>query len=243
MSKLNQVIAAEQGVKSRTTRRVTDLYQLLQKKPLFTGLSRTYQPRDDEGEQLPPETTLVQQRAESILADVAAAWTALWDITLTKDVANTEARASVTVDGQTLLEDVPVTYLLFLEKQLTDLRTVINTLPLLDPSERWSYDPSSDCFVTQQSKTVRTKKVPKAHVLYQATDKHPAQVQAYTEDVVVGDWTKVVFSGAVPASRQRELSDRLDKVIIAVKEAREEANSIEVQQRFAGEAVFGYLLA
>jgi len=42
-----------------------------------------------------------------------------------------------------LLADVPVTYLLFLEKQLTDLRTFVDKLPVLDPSVVWLQDPSS----------------------------------------------------------------------------------------------------
>lgn len=242
MSKLNQVIAAEQGVRSRTSRRVTDLYHTLQKGALFTGLSRTYKPRDDEGERLPAERTQVQERVERNLREVAKAWTPLWDIVLTKDEGNTSARANIVVDDLLLARDVPVTYLLFLEKQLTDLRTVLNSLPLLDPSERWSYDEASDCYVTEPSETTRTKKVPRAHVLYEATDKHPAQVQSFTEDVIVGYWEKVVFSGAVPASRKRELADRLDKLIIAVKEAREEANSIEVEQQEIAADLFDYVL-
>ena len=47
----------------------------------------------------------------------------------TQDFANCQAKANVVVDGQTILKEVPVTHLLFLEKQLVDLRTFIDGLP------------------------------------------------------------------------------------------------------------------
>lgn len=242
VAKLNQVVAAEQGVKARATRRVTDLYQQLQKSQLFSGLTRVYRPRDEEGEQLPSESTRVQLRAETVLAEIGKAWTPLWDTVLTKDEANTEARADIVVDGVIIADSVPVTYLLFLEKQLTDLRTAVSKVPLLDPAEKWEWDEASDTWRTPVVETTRTKKVPRAHVLYEATDRHPAQVESYNEDIVVGYWGRTLYSGAVPAGRQRELLDRVDKLIIAVKHAREQANSIEAPARTIGEDLFRYLL-
>ncbi|WP_066371180.1 DUF7873 family protein [Herbidospora mongoliensis] len=242
MTKLNQILAVEKGVKSDVQRKVTDAYHLIQKAPLLSGISRTYQPIDDEGETLPPESTRVQVQAEQVLRDVAVTLTRLFDVTATKDDANCSARADVVVDGNTLLRDVPVTYLLFLEKQLTDLHTLIGKLPTLDPSETWSLDGNTDTWRTEPVKTTRTKKVPRNHVLAEATDKHPAQVQVFTEDVVVGYWTRVAFSGSLPQRRVNELLGRLTKLQEAVKFAREEANSTEITDRKIGEAVFGYLL-
>ncbi|MBB2911018.1 hypothetical protein FHS43_002283 [Streptosporangium becharense] len=242
MTKLNQILAVEKGVKSDVQRKVTDAYHTIQKTPLLSGISRSYQPIDDEGEQLPPESTKVQVQAEGVLKDVGVTLTRLFDVTATKDWANCEARADVTVDGTVLLADVPVTYLLFLEKQLADLRTLIAKLPTLDPSETWTLDENTDTWRTEPVKTTRTKKVPRNHVLSEATDKHPAQVQVYNEDVVVGYWTKVSFSGALPQRRVNELLTRVQKLQDAVKYAREEANGIEVTDRRIGETVFRYLL-
>ena len=242
VTKLNQILAVEKGVKSDVQRKVTDAYHTLQKASLLSGISRTYQPIDDEGEQLPPESTRVQVQAEQVLKSAAEALTRLFDVTGTKDVANCSARADVVVDGTVLLRDVPVTYLLFLEKQLTDLHTLIGKLPALDPSETWTLDETTDTWRTEPVKTTRTKKVPRNHVLAEATEHHPAQVQVFTEDVVVGYWTKVAFSGAVPQRRINELQARLTKLQDAVKFAREEANGIEVTDQRYGDAVFGYLL-
>ncbi|WP_283134705.1 hypothetical protein [Rhizohabitans arisaemae] len=242
MTKLNQILAVEKGVKSDVQRKATEAQHTVQKAPLLSGISRTYQPIDDEGERLPSESTRVQVQVESVLKDVAAGLTRLFDVTATKDWANCEARADVTVDGTVLLSGVPVTYLLFLEKQLSDLQTLISRLPTLDPSETWTLDENSDTWRTDPVKTTRTKKVPRNHVLAEATEKHPAQVQVYNEDIVVGYWTKITFSGALPQRRVNELQTRVQKLQDAVKYAREEANGIEITDRRIGETVFGYLL-
>ncbi|MFG1699073.1 hypothetical protein [Nonomuraea sp. NPDC049309] len=241
MTKLNQILAVEKGVKSDVQRKVTDAYSRIQKAPLLSGLSRTYQPIDDEGEQLPPESTRVQVQAEEVLKDVGTALTRLFDVTATKDWANCEAKADVVVDGEVLLENVPVTYLLFLEKQLGEVYAFVSKLPTLDPAETWTRDEATDTWRTEPVKTTRTKKVPRNHVLAEATDKHPAQVQVYNEDVVVGYWTKIAFSGAMPQRRVNELLARVQKLQDAVKYAREEANGTEVVDRKIGDKVFAYL--
>ncbi|SEG89435.1 hypothetical protein SAMN04489712_12392 [Thermomonospora echinospora] len=241
MAKLNQIIAVEKGVKSKSFQELTQAHQALQKLPPLSGISRTYQPKDEEGEQLPPESTRVQVKAEDTLRQVAATLTRLFDVTATKDWANCTARADVTVDGRALLREVPVSYLLFLEKQLKDLHDFVRKLPVLDAAESWTYDASTDVWRTEPVRTVKTKKVPRNHVKAEATDKHPAQVEVYYEDVPVGYWTTVKFSGALPAKRVNELLDRVEKLQDAVKYAREEANSAEVTDRHVGQAVFDYL--
>ena len=243
MTRLNQIIAVEKGVKSRSYADLTEAHHTLQKSALLAGIARTYQPRDDDGEQYPPESTRVQVRADDVLRGTAATLTRLFDVTATKDWANCQAKADVVVDGQTVLTGVPATYLLFLEKQLTDLHTFIAKLPVLDAAETWARDEAADCWATEPVQTTRTRKIPRNHVKAEATDKHPAQVEVYYEDVVVGNWRTVKFSGAMPASRIKSLLERVDKLARAVKFAREEANSLEITDQHVGERVFGYLLA
>lgn len=241
VTKLNQILAVEKGVKSDTQRKITDAYHTIQKVALLSGISRTYQPVDDEGEKLPPESTRVQVKADDLLREVGKTLTRLFDVTATKDWTNTVARADVVVDGTALLKGAPVTYLLFLEKQLTDIHTMISKLPVLDPSETWTLDPSADVWRTEPVKTTRTKKVLRNHVKAEATEKHPAQVDVYTEDIVVGYWTKVAFSGALPAAQVRELVERVTRLQDAVKFSREAANITDVTDQHVGDAIFGYL--
>jgi hypothetical protein len=241
MPKLNQIIAVEKGVKSKSFAELSDAHHAVQKSALLSGIARNYQPKDEEGEQLPPESTKVQVRAEAVLRDIGVSLTRLFDVTATKDSTNCVAKADVVVDDETLLTDVPVSYLLFLEKQLTDLHTFIKKLPVLDASENWSFNDSADCWSTEPVRTLRTKKVPRNHVKAEATEKHPAQVEVYYEDITIGYWTTVKFSGALPAKRVSALLERVEKVQHAVKFAREEANSSQAVDRKAGEKIFGYL--
>lgn len=241
VAKLNQIIAVEKGVKSKAQQDLTTAQHSLQKPALLAGISRTYQAKDEEGEQLPPESTRVQVRAEDVLRETAKTLTRLFDVTATKDWANCTARADVTVDGRVLVSQAPVSYLLFLEKQLSDINAFVRKLPVLDASEAWTLDPSTDDWKTDAVRTLRTKKVPRNHVKAEATDKHPAQVEVYYEDIPVGYWTTVKFSGALTARRVNELLDRVEKLQQAVKFAREEANGAEVVDQRVADAVFGYL--
>jgi hypothetical protein len=163
------------------------------------------------------------------------------DVVATQDWANCQARADVVVDGRKLLQGVPVTHLLFLEKQLVDLRTFVEALPVLDAAEDWEYKPEVDSYVSRPARTNRTRKVPKNHVKYEATKEHPAQVEVYMEDVWVGTWTTTKFSGAVPAAARNAMLERVRKLLEAVKCAREEANGLEVKPQKVGASLLGYV--
>jgi hypothetical protein len=241
--KLNQVIAIEKGTKSRSLQELTEAHHKLQKPTLLAGISRTYRPKDEEGEQFPPESTLVQIKGDDIIRETSDSLTKLFDVVATKDWANCQAKADIVVDGSILLAQVPATYLLFLEKQLVDLYTFIKKLPVLDASESWTFDPSADCWATEPIQTLKTKKVPRNHVKAEATEKHPAQVEVYYEDIVVGNWRTIKFSGALPAKRVNELLARVERLQEAVKFAREEANGLEVEEHKVGEKIFKYLFA
>jgi hypothetical protein len=240
---LAQLVAVTTGVKAHTVRGFTDAHREVQKPPLLSGISRSYQPLDEDGETLPSESTRVQVSATEVLADVQRTLTRLFDVVLTQDTANTHATADVVVDGLTLLRKVPVTYLMFLEKRLVDLYTFVDKLPVLDPAEEWEFDTARGCYASTPVQTVRSKKIPRNHVKYEATDKHPAQVDVWMEDVPVGRWTTTKLSGALPATRIKELRERVVKLQQAVKYAREQANNTEVTDVKAGDLVFGYLFA
>lgn len=239
--KLCQVIALEKGTKSRTCERISKVHHDLQKTQLLSGISRTYTPKDDEGERFPPEKTLVQLRAGDAVKSFQTAMVELFDVVATKDWGNCAAKADIVVDGTVLVQAAPVTYMLFLEKQLEDVHTFVKKLPVLDPSENWSLNDVQDCWASDAVETTKTKKVPKNHVKAEATEKHPAQVDVYHEDVVVGHWKTVKFSGAMPAAKVREMLERVEKLQKAVKIAREEANSAVVDPVRAGYKILGYI--
>jgi len=244
MAKLNQIIAIEKGVKSRVYSEITELHKASQKPELFNGVTRQYQKKDEEGEDLPPEKKRVQYSSIEVLKRVERLNTELFDVTARKDWTNCKAVADVKIDDHVMIAQAPVTYLLFLEKQLLDLRTFVSALPVLDEGERWEQDTNSGLYKSEPVQTHRTKKVQKPIVLYNATDKHPAQTQLITEDVIAGHWHTEKHSGAIPGQRKTAILERLEKILQAVKYAREEANDIdETTPDSIGEAVFGYLLS
>lgn len=240
--KLNQVIAIEKGVKSRVYGVVTELHKQSQKPEPFQGLSRVYRKRDEEGEDLPAEKKKVTLIADDVLNKVSEALTELFDIEASKDWANCRAVADVAVDGRTLLAKAPATYLLFLEKQIVDVRTFVEKLPTLDEAEEWTKDPNGPLFRTAVTSTHRTKKVQRPLVLFPATPEHPAQTQLVTEDVLVGYWDTTKFSGAIPVPQKVAILQRVDTLLKAVKEARERANEVEAPSQNVGEVIFGYLM-
>lgn len=241
MPKLNQIIAIEKGMKSSTESEITEAYHIAQKPEVFNGLTRVYEPKDEEGEILPPEQQNIIITAPDLTKLFSSSLAKLFDITATKVYGNTEAKADVVVDGEVILADVPVEYLLFIEKRLQDVLTFVNKLPTLDPAVDWHFDEAKGCFASEPTMTHRTKKVLRNHVKAEATDKHPAQVDVYTEDETVGYWRKIQFSGAIPVPLKDQWKDRIRKLQAAVKFAREEANSLPVQNVATGDAVFRYL--
>lgn len=241
MGKLNQVIAVVAGKKTKATQTLTEAYHKVQKPDLFAGISRTYQPKDEEGERLPPEAKSLQVKVNDLISDAVNSLTEMYDVVATQDHANCYAKADIVVDGQTLIEKVPVTHMLFLEKQLTDIATFVGKLPTLDPAETWQYNEATDQYATVPTETARTRKVPKTLVKYHATKEHPAQVDVFHEDVVAGYWRTIKFSGALPARRKNEILERVRKLHESVVKAREEANSIEAPNVSVGKEVFAYI--
>jgi hypothetical protein len=241
MPKLNQILAIEKGKKTILHDEITALHKATQKGQLLTGHHKTFVPSDTDGETFPDERQHVQHRAKEVIEQVTERLTALMDVTATKDWANCSARADVIVGGEVFLENVPVTYLLFLTKELNDLHTFVNKMVELDAAEEWTLDPNSHLFRSAPIKTHKTKKLQKPIVLYDATPEHPAQCQIVTEDVVIGHWTTTKFSGAIPRPDKKDMLDRIRVLQEAVKFAKEQANSIEAPDQKVGRKVLDYV--
>lgn len=243
MQKLSHVLAIEKQIKTESDGKLTKLYHQIQSTPLLNGISRVYKPTDEEGERLPSEKQEVQVRYSEVLKDTVAAVSPMYDIVAQRDLANCKARADVVVGGKTILKDIPAVTLLYLEKQLVHISTLIDKLPELALTESWAYDNTTDTHRTDAVETTRTKKLAKPFVKAPATDKHPAQVDVVTEDVLVGYWLTTKFSGAIPRERKRILRERIAELLIAVKTARETANQEAAPKISVAKEVFDFLMA
>jgi hypothetical protein len=239
--KLNQIVAIERDVKKAAYNDLSTTHHLIQKPASVSGELAHYVPRNEEGEKLPPKNQHVQHNVRDVLEEVKEKTVPYFDLVLTKDFGNMQAMGTVWLpDGTTI--KMPVPTLLFLEKQLSDMHAFFSKLPVLDADQAWTWDANQQLFVTEAVRTVKTAKVQKPIVLYPHSTEHPAQTQLITEDVIVGEWTKVRQSGAITEKHRKGLVKRTEILLKAVKQAREEANTIEVNAHAMGEVVMNYLL-
>lgn len=248
MPKMNQILAIVKGEKEKTYRDLTKAHHGLQKKEMLSGISKTYRSKDADGEVFPDESTRVQTRAHRAIEQTGDVLSRFWNTVAIRDWTNCEARANIVLNPGTdeqrvLIENVPATYLLWLEKQLDDMYTFVSKLPVLPADEVWEFDDGQDCFRSPSFESAKMKKITRPLVKYEATKEHPAQVELVTEDQVIGYWTTTKYSGALPAKRVEELKTRVKALQRAVKFAREEANSVDAKHQEVASKIFGFLFA
>jgi len=241
--KLNQIIAVTQSKKARAHNLLTTAHRGWHKDRV-NGIARTYKPLDEDGEQLPSENRNVQLLVKEGIGQVAKELIDFYNVVATQEFGNTKAKAPVVVDEQQIIPTVPVTCLLFLEKQLNDLRTFISEFPTLPTDREWQWDENRNCYATKSEVTVKTKKVPTTHVKFQPTEHHPGDAEIINVDKTVGHWTTTHLSGALPAQDKADMIARVEAVQDAVKLAREEANSVEVEpQKNFGKLILNYIFS
>lgn len=238
--KLNQVIALVGGRKTSIQKLLTSVHHGW-KTDRVAGLTRTYQPKNDDGERFPSENKPLQVRVKDELGKIQSELNSFWDLVAAQERSNSEARGDIEVDGVIIAPAVPVSTLLFLEKQLTDLATLVGNVPTLSTDKVWRLDEGNRCYVAETEQTTKTRKEQKPLVLYPATPEHPAQTQLITTDETVGYWNTTHISGAVPASEQHETLQRIEKLKDAVKCAREQANQIDVIEDKIGSKLLTYI--
>lgn len=242
MARLNQIIAIANTKKTKVATALSAINSVLNRADLFSGLDRKYQSLDDDGEKLPPETKIIQKTASEVIAAAKSELTELLDVIATQEFANCDAKADIVVDGVTVARQVPVSYMLFLEKQVDVVKGIVQKIPVLTQDVKWNRSVSdNNIFVTDPVTTNRTKKVPKSFTKSPATEYHPAQVEMFTEDVIVGTWSKIDTSSAIPASERDAMLKKIESLREAVKMAREEANSITVTDQKIGKSVLDFV--
>jgi hypothetical protein len=238
---LNQILAIEKGIRTRSYATITELHKSSSTPTPMNGHTRTYVPTAEDETELPPEKKNVLMTHNRALDEASVAWKELWDITATKDFGNCTARADVIVDGKIIIESVPATFLLSMEKQLSDMQSFVEKLVELDPAEDWYLDENTGLFKSERIQAHRTRKIPEVINLSPATEHHPAQVQLCQIDRVVGHWNTIKFSGAIPRTEKQSLVNRVEKLLRAVKQARERANMTPVIRQKAGGALLEYV--
>jgi hypothetical protein len=243
MAKTVQLLAVVGTVAEDAKQKMAQLTHLGSQEGLFDGLDQTYQKRFEDGADLAPKHKRLRVTAAELTALMQQVLTRHWDLALTLDTANAAAKADIVVGTVTLARDVPVGHLLWLARELDRIRLLVAALPVLDTKYDWPEE--GEVPGTRKSNAVTTDqrdKVPGRFVLYEATKEHAAQVQRLDTDQVIGTWTTVAVSGALPQRRKDELLARVDELTAAVKMAREGANTAEAPDQHEGEALLKWIL-
>lgn len=241
---LNEILGVEKGVRQRANKVLGNYQKELGREAQLNGYAKRYRPANEgDTDLMPDEGVLVQVRATEILDKIAEEWTDMMDVVFTREVGNTQAKADIKVGDLVVASDVPVGYLMFLEKQFEDMLSIINSIPVLDPSESWEWDEGTRSYRSSVQVTRRTVKTPKSFVKAPATDKFAAQVEVFYEDELKGYYDRVKFSGAMKADDVHLMRKRVTALLRAVKAARERANTLELEQKKIGKAIFDFVLA
>lgn len=243
MPHLHQIIALVSDRKRRFQESLTALHQKGQKPGVTTGFIKSYKPikeLETADPRIPPTETkrvemVVTQAIEAMSTDMVAAF----DACLMQDIGNTTAKGTISL-GTLKLENIPSTYLLFLEKRVIDLLTFIEKLPTLEPDTNWS--PTGDGqYRSDVSHSVKTAKEVVPIVKYPATPEHPAQTEMVTKDVVICRVETVGLSGALPIEKKEAMRRRCIALREAINAARSEANAIKVPDQQIGKQIFDFI--
>ena len=168
-----------------------------------------------------------------------------FDTLMTKEATNQSAVADVVIDGNTLIENAPSTFLLAMEKRLAGLIQMYRSIPTLAPGVEWEedHDLGNGVYKSPAQPQMKTEKIIGSIVLYEATPEHPAQVKETSQDKAVARIDTTHYSGMISPARKAQILGRLEKLLAAFKQARQRANTTEIVDRKAGKVIFDYLHA
>lgn len=246
MTKLHEILACEGDIQATAQSLMTETINTFSKKvDHFIGQTRRLtmieeSRQAENAEEDKPLVTTVLDKLDYIKRPVCK----YWDTLYRKESTNQHAAADLIVDGTVLAKDVPATYLLGMERRLKDLRDMVLTAPTLNPSATWERDEVAGPGRWRSSKPekrLKTEKVLRFKVMVEPQDKHPAQVEKWFEDAPVGTIEVQSFSGMLPPAGKSRILERIDNLILAVKSARQRANTAEVTEDKIAEVLWTYM--
>lgn len=233
---MHELLAVFDDVKGQATKTRTDLTSTFANKShLFRKKIVTFRSNQEKVSPTVEAQSDIQTTLNKEMNWISAFLAKSMDVGYQIDIGNTIAKADLVVeDGEgkqvLVIKDVPATSLLQMEKHLVQVRELAIAIPTLDPAQGFELDKEAGKGIYKAREVVkaRTKKEKKVLVAAPATDKHPAQVQVYDEDVPIGTLLEQEWSALTTPANKSEIISRCDTLIQAVKKARSRANSIEL---------------
>lgn len=244
MGKLHELLAVEDTVVTASEKLLAETNEKFHKHTeFFTGHVRTLSRLKDSVEDRATEAAAKRVKAlptdvPSTLAYVFPYLEKALDLKLSKHLTNQKAQADIELDGVPIVKNVPVDFLLDLEKMIPRWRQIYLGMPTLDPSRTWTTE-RKNVWKAEAPNTVQTEKITYPVVLAEATQHHPAQVKEASKDVVVGTFNQTDLSGAVTSQQKADVLALCDRLLAAVKQARMRANSVDQVKGTAAKDITG----
>ena len=243
--KLHELLAVETDVES-TYKKVIDeaIVTFTKKADHFFGQNKILTMFDDnkQNENLSERKEMVSTVGKKLdyVKDFIIRY---FDVVLQKEKTNQIAKADLIVDGNIIATDLPATFLLGMETKLKKVRDMYEVTPTLPPGYVWKEDPTlgDGIYTTTLNDVLKTAKTLIYTLFVPATDKHPAQGKDHEEQIPVGRYVTTMQYGMLTPARKSELLGKIDKLILACKQARQRANCAEIQQEEIGKIIMDYI--
>jgi len=233
--KLHEILAVESDLKGQYEKIFAETKVTLDKKPdHFLGFHKSLKMFDSSREHEEAAAEQHKELVTTIDEKLKHTWKYVvkyFDVLLQKEATNQTALADLVVEGSVLAEKIPATFLLGMEERVKKLRELYESIPTLQPGVSWEEDKTQrpGVFKAQHpEKANKTEQVIQHKVLVAPTDKHPAQIEKWSEQIPVGVYTNDRWSGMISPARKAELMEKIDVLLGAIKKARQRANQAEV---------------
>lgn len=247
MAKLHELLAVEGDLESNVIRDIDNATLTFTRKiENFRKYERHYKPMVENEPEQPVEYVPMVNTVDEILTEMMTSWSKYINVNIQKEYTNQIAKADLIVDGILLAKDVPATALLSLENKLKKLKNVFSVIPTLHSNE-WDVDGDLSCdrytiykmkHDEQKNRTVKSF----AHkVLVPPTDKHPAQIEKWEENIVVGKYIKYTWSSELPSYNKNNYLSKIDKLMKEIKMARQRANEAEIIKTNIGNEIMKFI--
>jgi hypothetical protein len=247
--KLHEILAVESDLMNTAEKVVQETIITFNKKVNhFTGHTKWLRMIDDARQPEAEGATETKEIVETVPSKLAYAVKSLakyWDAVLQKEATNQTAVADLVVDGVTLAEALPATWYLGMETRLKKLRAILEAIPTHEPGIEWVLDPEKGHDIYKSADTIKTRREEKDFafkVLYDATKEHPAQIEKWNENKVVGTYFLQKWTSTVSPAKKSEYLARCDKLISGVKRARQRANEAEIVKKQVSKTLLDYVL-
>lgn len=247
MAKFHELISVEGDLDGTAKKVMEEAITTFKKAEYFIGGHKWLEMFDDARKQEEEEFTEHKEIETTVpeeLAHVSDAVSRYYDAIAQKEATNQKAVASLEIDGEILIEDAPATLLLGLESRLKNLRNVYDSIPTLAPGVEWVHHETKGKHIWKTKELEMRHKKEKSfkfQILVNATKEHPAQIEKWNIDVPIGNVKTDRWSGALSPAMKSKLLGRIDALIRAVKQARQRANTQEVEIINVGQNIFSYI--